>query len=176
MKLLDSGTASPLSFYGMVDMGQQRTPLKILMDTGSFLFWVRDSGCMNATFCQGPYYNHTLSPTYRGPLPAIKTITYGDGSKVGGNGAEDQVSIGKLTVQSQPFVQATHFTQIMPGLDGIMGLAMSTPDQKIFYRNVHSQHNETSSVFSYFIEHGDMAGGITFGAIDTSRYGGPLLH
>jgi saccharopepsin len=124
---------------------------------------------MKATFCQGPYYNHSLSSSYEGPLGKIETITYGDGSKVGGHLGKDQVSIGGATILSQEFVQATHFSQMMTGLDGIMGLTLSS--DHLVYRDIPN----TAPVFSYFIKEGDLTGGITFGAIDTKRYGGPLL-
>lgn len=172
----DTGVGTPLSYHGVVQFGTQKQPLTIIFDTGSYVFWVRDAGCNPLeSMCTGNPYNSTLSTTYEGPGSKINTITYGDGSKVGGNTAKDTITVSGISVAEQDFVQANLFTQAMPGLDGIMGLSASQPDQNIFYRNLLKQKLISSPVFSYYIDYGDSAGGITFGAIDTARYGGDLL-
>jgi hypothetical protein len=174
----DAQTGSLFSFQGIVEVGTPPQKMRVMFDTGSFLFWVRDRKCMDKhqNFCSGlASYDKNKSTSYRGPGKAIKQIEYADGAKVNGNKAIEMISVGGLSVKNQDFTQAVSFNHHMSEQDGIMGLGISSPDQIMFFRNLFNQKHIKSPIYSYHLDANDLNGGLTFGAIDTARYDGSLL-
>lgn len=170
----DTGRGSLFSLQGNVSFGSPPQLLRIMFDTGSFHFFVRDAQCKSK--CEGlPIYDMKLSSTYSGPGEKISPITYADGTSIGGNKATDTVSIGGLQVNNQDFIQASIFNSIMSDQDGIMGMAIKSPDQRMFHQNLYESKAISVPIFSRYLFNDDLNGVMIFGAVDKSRYAGSLL-
>jgi len=112
------------------------------------------------------------------------SIQYGTGSCEGFVG-KDSVTLAGLTVTNQPFGQATtiadFFAQVP--LDGILGMgwpAISVDGLEPVFQTAIDQKLVAEPKFAFWLGHetneGELAGEITLGGVDTSKYTGDISY
>ncbi|KAI8894717.1 aspartic peptidase domain-containing protein [Globomyces pollinis-pini] len=83
----------------------------------------------------------------------------------------DLVGISDLQVDKVPIILANNFSEAESFLDGILGLGFDSKT-KTFLDLLLDGKKLTSPIFSVYIDETNVNGGVTFGGIDTARYGG----
>lgn len=112
------------SYLGPVSIGTPPQSFNVVLDTGSSDLWVADTSC---TSCDSttPLFAPSKSSSITS-ANADTSIRYGSGT-VAGTIAQDVVSMGNFTVQSQTLLAVDRLTSgLLEGsASGIMGLAFS---------------------------------------------------
>lgn len=159
---------------GLIGIGTPRQSFKVMFDTGRSDIWVRSAECKSSD-CEGlPAYNSTLSLSFASIDLKPGYISYYDGFHVDGYYAKESVAVGDYVLDNVSFVAATIVSGHNVEMDGTVGLELGSSDSKnTFLEGARIQKN-SAPVFSYFVDLSDIAGGITFGAIDIKRYNGEL--
>jgi hypothetical protein len=149
-------------------------------DSGSSDLWVFNTQ-LSATQQQGhTIFNPQKSSTFQQLNGATFSISYGDGSGAAGTVGTDTVNIGGATVTSQAVELATQVSQSFvqdTSSNGLVGLAFSKlntvqpQQQKTFFDNALATLPEP--VFTADLRHAT-AGTYEFGAIDNTKFTGPL--
>ncbi len=170
--------ASDVEFLSPVQIGGQT--LNMDFDSGSSDLWVFNTQLPQAAQAGHMNFDPTNSPTFQMVQGATFSISYGDGSGAAGNVGTDTVNIGGATVTSQAVELATavsgSFVQDVQS-NGLVGLAFSKLNtvkptkQKTFFDNAMPTLAEP--VFTADLKAGT-AGVYEFGAIDTTKFNGPL--
>jgi hypothetical protein len=170
-----------IEYIGNITIGTPPQTFRVVFDTGSSNLWVPGVKCSDYG-CQGKLkYNSRASNTYQPNGKPIE-IHYGTGSMKGFLDI-DTVTIGGANVLSQTFGEATSLADFFHDqpLDGILGLAYPTIAEDgvtPLFDNMISQHLVTQPLFSVFLDsvEGDTMSSIYFGAIDSSKFVGPLRY
>ena len=159
------------NYFGAIKLGSQKKELKVILDTGSNLLWVRDS----TKFGYG--YNGfscSQSSTCKANPSFIETIKYDQGSMIGYK-ITDQLTLGSLELPDYNLLLATKVEEIDKRIDGILGLSLS---QGKDYKNFPSVLDRLKSsgliesrTFSMYLgdspkSFGDVTGEIIFGGYD----------
>lgn len=112
------------------------------------------------------------------------SIQYGTGSCDGFVG-KDSVNLAGIVVKNQAFGQATNIADFFADqpLDGILGMgwpAISVDGLEPVFQNMVDQKLVESPVFAFWLGHesqeGELAGEITVGGIDKTRYTGDITY
>jgi len=157
------------NYLGIIKLGSQSTELKVVLDTGSSILWVRDKSRFgygyNGFSCSG---SNTCTQ-----YPQItKDIYYGKGY-MSGYKITEQLKLGNLTIPDHNLLLAQTVLDIQPTVDGILGLAMSETNPN--YPGLLDRLKDTGIIstktFSMFLGNypnalGDVTGEIIFGGYD----------
>lgn len=170
--------ASDVEFLSPVQIGGQT--LNMDFDSGSSDLWVFNTQLPQNSQAGHTNFDPAKSSTFKVMQGSSFSISYGDGSGAAGKVGTDVVNIGGATVTSQAielatavsssFVQDTHN-------NGLVGLAFSKLNtvkptkQKTFFDNAMPTLAEP--VFTADLKAG-ATGFYEFGAIDTTKFSGPL--
>jgi hypothetical protein len=149
-------------------------------DSGSSDLWVFNTQLAAASQTGHTNFNPSNSTSFKLLQGASFSISYGDGSGAAGNVGTDTVNIGGATVTSQAIELATavstSFVQDTQS-NGLVGLAFSKlntvkpTQQKTFFDN--AMPSLAQPVFTADLRNA-AAGAYTFGAIDSTKFNGPL--
>lgn len=170
------------SYFASIDFGSKKTPLWMLLDTGSFLSWVPSTSCTSLS-CLNPthsVYGPENSTTYNASSTTFG-LAYGTGS-VKGVIATDSLTLAGLTVDLS-FGSASTTSDDFNNFpfDGILGLGnLYNYLGYLTFMGVVAQNKLLkSNVFGIDLsraEDGSNDGEISFGAPDTSKYSGSLSY
>jgi Eukaryotic aspartyl protease len=147
-------------------------------DTGSTGFWVRSALC-TSSFCNGkPMFDSSKSSTFvAGTL--TDDFTYGDGTTAHCVTSQDVLTFGSLSIPNQQVCEADSIVTTTAETDGIMGLG-PPGGPKAVSDVTESLATANASLVSFWYSkiqdlqgNGD-AGEITFGAMNTARFTGPI--
>ncbi|KAJ3042875.1 Vacuolar protease A [Rhizophlyctis rosea] len=186
---LNGNTGSTLfSYHGPVSVGTPSNQYRVLFDTGSSRFWLQ--GPQAAATLKGPdTFDCSKSSSCTNTNQKADTIEYVDGTTINGVYVKDTVTISNLTISGLQFEMAT--SAVSPAsqstgtsdIDGIMGMSFPSASSSLFststsppqfWQTLIDNKKITSPVFAYYIDETEEAGGLTFGGIDTNRFGGTL--
>ncbi|GAA5902478.1 pepsin-like aspartic protease [Sporobolomyces salmoneus] len=175
--------ANDVGYFATVQVGEENTEFRVLMDSGSADFWIPSTAC---TACGG----HTaIGPEVSGTFQDTTTeftVTYGTGD-VAGTTVIDDATIAGLKLTALKFGAVTQesndFSDPSVPFDGLMGLAQSilanqqgvpTPIEQLA-----AEGQVTSAQMGYHLARlsdGENDGEITFGGVDATKYNGSLTE
>ncbi|GAA5958014.1 hypothetical protein JCM3765_006232 [Sporobolomyces pararoseus] len=175
--------ANDVGYFATVQVGEENTEFRVLMDSGSADFWIPSTSCEN---CGG---HAAIGPEISGTFQDTKeefTVTYGTGDVAGTTVIDDAVIAGlKLTGLKFGAVtqESNDFSDPSVPFDGLMGLAQSilanqqgvpTPIEQLA-----AEGQVSSAQMGYHLARlsdGENDGEITFGGVDASKYNGSLTE
>ena len=172
---------SDFSYFSVMKFGSSKTPLYMLIDTGSANTWVFDSQCSSAA-CK----THNTFGTSDSSTLQITTddwsLTYGTGQVTGTLGT-DTVSIANYSLDLS-FGLATTASDDFNSypMDGILGLgptSSSTLGVPTVMQKLDSANLLTKNIVGIHLQRSSdntRDGQITFGAIDTTKFDGQLNY
>lgn len=153
-------------FYGKIEIGTPGQSFNVIFDTGSSNLWVPLKGCLSLSCLTHPYYNPSLSSTYKVNGSDID-ITF-DRSKVKGVVGNDTLKFGGYSLPGFEFGMMTkipsNFATIKPG--GVLGLGFTNISANHLPTVMDVFMNETKiSNFSFFLTKnpGEQGSTLTFG-------------
>lgn len=175
--------ANDVGYFATVQIGEENTDFRVLMDSGSADFWIPSTSCQN---CGG---HAAIGPEISGTFEDTQsefTVTYGTGDVAGTTVIDDAVIAG-LKLKSLKFGAVTQesndFSDPSVPFDGLMGLAQSilanqqgvpTPIEQLA-----AEGQVSSAQMGYHLARlsdGENDGEITFGGVDASKYNGSLTE
>ncbi len=175
-------TATPvdgdLEYLAPISIGGQTIVMDF--DTGSSDLWVFNTGLPAADQMGHTNFNPETSATFELMPGASFAISYGDGSMAAGKVGTDTVNIGGATVTGQAVELPTALTASFvddTNSNGLVGLAfpklntVKPVQQNTFFANAMDTLAEP--VFTADLRH-DAVGAYEFGAIDSTKFNGPL--
>ncbi|KAJ3273844.1 hypothetical protein HDV01_003822 [Terramyces sp. JEL0728] len=170
---LSAVSASPYMFSTAISVGSPPQTFKVLLDTGSSNFWIRDSSCASQD-CSNPGFKSAKSKTFQTVNSNAPPINYLDGSFVQGPLVEDVVSINGKSVQQEFYLAKNDGSAEGYAVDGILGFAF--PDAyPTFFKNLITDNQIGKQVFSIYYSNDLQSGSLLVGGVDTNRYAGQLL-
>ncbi|KAF9090158.1 hypothetical protein BGX27_002326 [Mortierella sp. AM989] len=158
-------------YYGIVKIGNPPQSFKMQFDTGSSRFVLSASDCVE---CSGDsHYDRAASSTFRKGNEEPWDIHYGDGSFASGVIAQDDVTLGGITVRAQSLNlvknESENFDDV---IDGVMGLSFGQlSNSTTVFENMMAQHKVDRGIFSFYLGKRSLGGGgeVVFGGLDSSR-------
>ncbi|KAJ3271466.1 hypothetical protein HDV01_006596 [Terramyces sp. JEL0728] len=177
------------TLVGNVGIGTPPQYMAVLFDSGSDLFWIRNSDCQT-TECDGKNkYDSAKSSSFERGNKST-SINYGDGTSVGCVLATDTVQIGSKTLENTPICLANSIITNTGSTDGIIGLAtpgssQTSPSGADIFDFLTKQSNTGQAVAGFWYDRSQTidfsnnnvkAGEITFGGVDTTRFAPPIQY
>jgi hypothetical protein len=177
--------ANNIGYVATIQMGANKTPFKMLIDSGSADTWVPSGKCSTCGSGQ-----QRLSTAVSSTLKTTKkswSITYGTGNAKGVL-ATDNVQIAGLTLKNYTFALATHESDDFSSspFDGLMGLAQQKLANSGGPTPIDAMYNSKlvkAPVMGYKLgdatapsSQGQQDGEVTFGGVDSSKYTGSLVE
>jgi len=158
------------NYFGVIQLGSTGKELRVILDTGSNILWVRDSNKFGSGYNS---FSCSKSMTCRPDLGFTKTITYGKG-KISGYKVVEQLKLGSLTLPSYNMLLAQQVSDIPANIDGILGLSLTSGYDTGFptvIEKLKSSGLIGTQTFSMFLgdkptAKGDVTGEIIFGGYD----------
>ncbi|KAI8924712.1 aspartic peptidase domain-containing protein, partial [Entophlyctis helioformis] len=168
-----------------LEVGTPPQPLNVMLDTGSFTFWVRSTRCYLGNACRtsAAQYNPLRSSTFRNSTAVEIERTYGDGTRVRCEINEDRLTFAGITVPNQKVCVVTGLqTSTSAREDGLLGLGPpQTRDPVEVFPNLRGSFPASAVSFWYDrnVNSLDVATGIVpnggevaFGLPDPARFTG----
>lgn len=169
------------SYFSVVEVGSQKTPMWLAVDTGSPSTWVFDSKCTDTVCTNHHTFDSAGSSSFVSNNSQI-SIGYGSGTIKGGLG-QDTVSIAGIDV-ALSFGQATEASAAFNSypIDGILGLGRSgTAGWNIpsFMDVVAESGALTANIVGFSLSRaseGGTDGEVNFGGVDTTKFDGTISY
>ncbi|XP_065206191.1 uncharacterized protein LOC135835718 [Planococcus citri] len=171
-----------LVYYGPISIGTPPKKLNVLFDTGSPILWVMTEKCSTSA-CVNKKVNHTKydhkkSKTYEKTEKSIN-LTYVIGWTYG-KWAYETVTLGKIPVAKQIFVEATAISEADKQIayDGILGLGYNYTSPNMFVPKLCKQIKDDNKFSFYFTPNltSPTAGELTLCGKDKSKFKGKLHY
>lgn len=179
--------ANNIGYVATVQFGANKTPFKMLIDSGSADTWVPGSKCTSCGKSQ-----QKLTKAVSNTLKTSKqqwSITYGTGNAKGFL-ATDDLSIAGMNLKNYKFAIATEESDDFSSspFDGLMGLAQETLSNAQSPTPIDALYNEklvSAPVMGYKLGDATTASGkraavndgeVTFGGVDSAKYTGKLVE
>jgi hypothetical protein len=107
--------------YTSVSVGTPPQTFKVMVDTGSSMFWIRSKECTGASCANWKKYNAADSSTFAN-LNIPGKVSFSDGSSVSCTVGTDNVQIGNIPIPNQKICLAHTVLNFKESYDGIIGL------------------------------------------------------
>ncbi|KAK4181107.1 putative aspartyl protease [Triangularia setosa] len=165
------------SYFIRIELGSQKMPMYMLLDTGAANTWVMGTDCTEYACRLHDRFNTTASTSWK-PEDGNVTISYGSGTVTGVLGRE-KMTLAGMTVDV-PVSVADHTAEELRhyAFDGILGLAMSDSVTGTFMREIGLQNAFKPIVAVSMNRDSDGVndGQVTFGGIDPAKYVGEIKY
>ncbi|QLQ80520.1 hypothetical protein HG537_0D05200 [Torulaspora globosa] len=191
---------SDIYYSAVLEIGTPSQEISVVMDTGSADLWVASSSnpyCLNSAYLNRTYNGERIEPWIDckslGTFDANSSssiekldigrffINYTDGSFADGYWATERISLSGIEVSKLQFGVAEYATG---PVGGVLGIGFARRESVLGYENapgklypnfpqVLKQEGVIDVVAYSLCINGD-AGSILFGAVDPSKYSGPL--
>ncbi|PWN51679.1 acid protease [Violaceomyces palustris] len=175
--------ANDVGYVVTVQMGSNKLPFKMLVDSGSADTWVASTVCGNCG-TKHQRLGKSTSNTFTG-ISTKFSITYGTGN-VEGHLARDDLIIAGMTLANHTIglakSESKDFSDDSVPFDGLMGLAkqqLSNSRQPTPIDSLYSQGLVKAPVMGYRlgrVADGHNDGEVTFGGVDAEKYEGSLTE
>ncbi|KAI9643364.1 hypothetical protein NHQ30_007983 [Ciborinia camelliae] len=169
-------TGTDFSYFAQVELGSEKDPLLMLLDTGAGTTWVMGPNCTSTACKTRASFGTADSSTYKEAGMDLD-VAYGSGH-VTGTYATDTINFAGMSfpftlgIANSTSVQFNSFP-----FSGILGLSRQTGPVPNFLQTVISSKSLKANLFGMDLNRasdGTNTGEINFGAPDTSRYNGSL--
>ena len=166
------------AYTGTIEVGSQRKPFTVSLDTGSDIFWIRDSNtsyintydCIQADSCQAN-------------ISDIANITYGGGT-ITGYKATTMITIGGLTISNFNTMLVYAFNpDPSSGNDGILGFSTGrfSNDYPPIIEALKDNELISNGMFSMYLGNkrdssGEITGELIFGGYDAKYATGDFQY
>ncbi len=176
--------ANDVGYIATIQIGSNKKPFRMLIDSGSADTWVPSTDCADCGKTHQAL-GKSVSSTFRSFDGSKFSIKYGTGAVKGTLGS-DSMMIAGMTLKNQTFGIATHtttdFSDPTVPFDGLMGLAkmeLSNAQTPTPIDSLFAQGLVSAPVMGYKL--GRVAGNkndgeVTFGGVDAQKYQGTLLE
>ncbi|KAK4655962.1 hypothetical protein QC762_307090 [Podospora pseudocomata] len=166
------------SYFIRVELGSQKTPLYMLLDTGAGNTWVMGTDCTEYACRLHDRFDTATSTSWKPNQADDFFINYGTGNVTGVVGWDNMVLAGK-TVNVQ-FGVANHTAEELRhyAFDGILGLGMGHSVTGSFFKEVRQQ-NALKPIVAISMNRdsdGVNDGQATFGGIDPAKHVGEIKY
>ncbi|KAM5348665.1 hypothetical protein ACJ41O_008489 [Fusarium nematophilum] len=166
------------SYFVEVEIGSEKKPMYMLIDTGAGSSWVMGSACTS----KACYMHNTFGPDDSSSLESTTnpfSIAYGSG-KVSGTLARDTISLAGMSFKYQFGLATTTSDQFIQfAFDGILGLAMNEGANENFLSTLEKTGELDNNVFCIALNRasdGTNEGEISFGSPNTDKYSGKISY
>lgn len=167
------------SYFTQVEVGSGKTPMYLLIDTGSANTWVMAKDCVSAACKIHNTFDPSTSTSYIGTQD---TFYYGYGSgNITGSFGTDSLSLAGLNVTAKfGLANITSSDFLNFPIDGIMGFGRAGEESLGFMDLLAKQNKLTKNMFCLNLnrheENGTNDGEISFGAPDPTKYVGEIAY
>lgn len=167
------------SYVATVYLGSKKKPVRMLVDTGAVSTWVMGSSCTSSGCKIHDSFGPGDSSTYEASTDSFE-IAYGTGD-VAGNWVQDTVGFAGFSVPFSFGVAETISSEFNSyPMDGILGLCQGQKgDHPSFAQTLKDKNLLTANIFGVNLHRGSdniNNGEITFGAVDDSKFTGPITY
>lgn len=174
--------ANDVGYVATVQIGSNKLPFKMLIDSGSADTWVPLAPCSACNNHQklGP----STSTTFKASTKKF-SITYGTGDVSGTLGRDDLIIAGldlKNHTMGVVTKESSDFSDNSVPFDGLMGLAkkqLSNSGKPTPIDSLYSKKLVTAPVMGYHLGRAaddDNDGEVTFGGVDATKYADDLIE
>jgi len=162
-----------------LNFGSKKKPMHMLIDTGASSTWLMGSSCPSEACNRHDTFGPADSTTYNASTETFK-LNYGTGN-VTGNWVQDTVGFAGFSLPFS-FGVANEVSADFNNypMDGILGLArMPNAAHPGFPQMLVNEKVLASNIFGVSLHRGSDKtndGEITFGAVDTTKFTGPITY
>jgi hypothetical protein len=173
---ISMGSYRDFIYYAKIGFPHSKTPLKVLLDTGSNEFWLVSDQC-DSSFCEGRnfYPVGSFAETFE-----FLRVRYFSGI-IEGFGVADSIFLGPLRAQCQDFIAATYVDiENVWDFDGIIGMGPKRESMAFgrptFVENLYLQEQIPNAIFTFLFapKASKRKSQLIIGGIDRKKYKGHL--
>ena len=170
-------------------LGTPPQAFNVLIDTGSFQFWIRDKNCTNAQNCRNfASFNSVASSSFQSvprSSSSSQNLLYGDGTNISCQIHQDIITVGNSDLPPSNICFANQIIASPPSsLDGIIGFGPKGNPQEgiaefmpVFIRANPALAAQMSFWFNTNVSiSSGGAGSVAIGGVDTTKFTGPITY
>ncbi|KAF4999815.1 hypothetical protein FGRMN_2195 [Fusarium graminum] len=166
------------SYFIEVEVGSEKKPMYMLIDTGAGSSWVMGTSCTSKACSM----HNTFGPGDSDSLEMSKTsfnIAYGSG-KVSGTWGNDTITVAGMSIDYQFGLTDTTSDQFLQfPFDGILGLAINKGSKNNFLNALAESKEVDKNMFCVALNRADDGtnkGEISFGTPNSDKYTGEISY